>query len=211
MKPFISSIHGSYQAVCQEWVRRQLTYMQRCPRGCPTQSHGGKMQAWRHNQVVGIVYRNIWTKYGLQAPKSQWETPLKLVENNRAKMLWDFRFQPDKQLLADQAYMVVDKEPKNSGSVVVYSRCGNPADQTRSIRRREQLEQTQHIHILCNTHYPSIVTLHGLYIASYSRSVRCYQQKHPNCDQNKNLQKAVSFLEFSHSYHPSGFSKPSYN
>ena len=44
----------------------------------------------RHNQVAGIVYRNICTQYGLEVPKSQWAIPQKVVENNRAKVPWDF-------------------------------------------------------------------------------------------------------------------------
>ncbi|KAF7649568.1 hypothetical protein LDENG_00139440 [Lucifuga dentata] len=55
----------------------------------------------RHNQVAGIVYRNICAEYGLEVPKSKWETPPKVAENSRAKVLWDFnfKFQTDKQLL----------------------------------------------------------------------------------------------------------------
>ncbi|KAF7652694.1 hypothetical protein LDENG_00093610, partial [Lucifuga dentata] len=65
----------------------------------------------RHNQVTGTVYRNICAEYGLEVPKSKWETPPKVVENGRAKVLWDFKFQTDKQLLANQPDMVVvDKE-----------------------------------------------------------------------------------------------------
>ncbi|KAF7659584.1 hypothetical protein LDENG_00296340 [Lucifuga dentata] len=41
----------------------------------------------KHNQVAGIVYRNICAEYGLEVPKSKWETPPKVVENGRAKVL----------------------------------------------------------------------------------------------------------------------------
>uniref|UniRef100_A0A3Q0T2E5 Aminopeptidase n=1 Tax=Amphilophus citrinellus TaxID=61819 RepID=A0A3Q0T2E5_AMPCI len=51
----------------------------------------------RHNQMAGIVYRNICATYGLGLPKSQWETPLKMTENNRAKVMWDFEFQTETQ------------------------------------------------------------------------------------------------------------------
>ena len=44
----------------------------------------------RHNQVAGIVYRNICNQYGIEVPKSQWAIPQKVAENNRAKVLWDF-------------------------------------------------------------------------------------------------------------------------
>lgn len=66
---------------------------------------------WRtaqwHNQVAGIVYGNICTEYWLEVPKSKWETALKVIENGRAKILWDFKLQADKQVLANQSDMVV--------------------------------------------------------------------------------------------------------
>ncbi|KAF7655390.1 hypothetical protein LDENG_00056830 [Lucifuga dentata] len=83
----------------------------------------------RHNQVAGIVYRNICAEYGLEVPKSKWETPSKVVENSRAKVLWDFKFQTDKQLLANQPDMVVvDKEQKR----VIVTDVAVPADSRRS-------------------------------------------------------------------------------
>ena len=39
--------------------------------------------------------------------------PQEVTENNRAKVLWDFSFQTDKQLLANQPdIVVVDKEQR---------------------------------------------------------------------------------------------------
>ncbi|XP_055368950.1 uncharacterized protein LOC129604859 [Betta splendens] len=35
----------------------------------------GKAYMKRHNQVAGIVYRNICAEYGLETPRSKWETP----------------------------------------------------------------------------------------------------------------------------------------
>ena len=46
---------------------------------------------YTHNRMAGIVYRNICSEYGLDLPKSRWETLQKAVENNRAKLLWDFQ------------------------------------------------------------------------------------------------------------------------
>ncbi|KAF7641260.1 hypothetical protein LDENG_00287520 [Lucifuga dentata] len=86
----------------------------------------------RHNQVAGIVYRNICAKYGLEVLKSKWETPPKVVENSRAKVLWDFKFQTDQQLLANQPDMVVvDKEQKRALVIDVVV----PADS--NIRKKE--------------------------------------------------------------------------
>lgn len=51
---------------------------------------------------MGIVYRNICDKYGVEVSKSQQETPPKVVDNNRAKFQWDFKCQTDKQVLANK-------------------------------------------------------------------------------------------------------------
>ena len=68
--------------------------------------------------MAGIVYRNICTEYGLDPPKSRWETPQKVVENNRAKLLWDFPIQTDRKVLANQPdIVVVDKQKK--GAIVI--------------------------------------------------------------------------------------------
>ncbi|KAF7650224.1 hypothetical protein LDENG_00129190, partial [Lucifuga dentata] len=64
--------------------------------------------------------------------KSKWETPPKVVENGRAKVLWDFKFQTDKQLLANQPDMVVvDKQQKRAVVIDV----AVPADS--NIRKKE--------------------------------------------------------------------------
>ena len=76
-------------------------------------THSGRMQnAGRNsiNQVAGIVYKNICSEYGLDPPKSRWETLQRVVENNRAKLLWDFPNQTDRKVLANQQdIIVVDK------------------------------------------------------------------------------------------------------
>ena len=40
--------------------------------GCKMQAGTAYME--RHNQVAGIVYRNICTEYGLEVPRSEWKT-----------------------------------------------------------------------------------------------------------------------------------------
>ena len=94
----------------------------------------------RHNQVAGIVYRNICTQYGLEVPKSQWAKPQKVVENNRAKVLWDFSIQTDKQLLANQPdIVVVDKERKRAVVIDV----AIPADANIRKKEHEKVEKYQ--------------------------------------------------------------------
>lgn len=66
----------------------------------------------RHHRVAGIVYRNICAEFRLDLPRSQWDTPVKVGENNRAWM-WDLKFRTDKQLLTNQPDTeVIDKEKK---------------------------------------------------------------------------------------------------
>ena len=73
-------------------------------------------------QFVGIVYRNICTKYGLEVPGSKQATPLKLIENDQAKILWDFQIQNDKMVGANQQDIVVlDKQDKKAVVIDVTS------------------------------------------------------------------------------------------
>ncbi|KAF7664173.1 hypothetical protein LDENG_00185720 [Lucifuga dentata] len=94
----------------------------------------------RHNQVAGIVHSNICAEYGLEVPKAKWETPPKVVENGRARVLWDFKFQTDKQVLANQPdTVVVDKEQKRAIVIDV----AVPADSNIRKKEHEKIEKYQ--------------------------------------------------------------------
>ena len=106
--------------------------------GCKILAGSAYME--RHNQVAGIVYRNICTQYGIEVPKSQWAAPQKVAENNRAKVLWDFSFQTDKQVLANQPdIVVVDKEQKKAVVIDV----AIPADANIRKKEHEKVEKYQ--------------------------------------------------------------------
>ena len=98
----------------------QVQNVQRGLGDSPT--HIGRMQnagrnsiIERHNQVAGIVCRNICNEYGVDPPKSRWETPQKVIENNRAKLLWDFQIQTDRKVLANQPdIVIVDKQKEEA-------------------------------------------------------------------------------------------------
>lgn len=76
--------------------------------------------------MAGIVYRNIRTKYGLEAPRPKLKKSPKMVENNRAGVLWDFQIQTDKMVMANQPnIVVVIKQQKKAVDVDRY-RCSNP-------------------------------------------------------------------------------------
>ena len=68
-----------------------------------------------HNQVAGRVYRNICTDYGLEAPRSKWKTSPQVVENDQAKILWDFQIQTGKLMTGNQMDIVlIDKQQKKA-------------------------------------------------------------------------------------------------
>ena len=100
----------------------------------------GKAYMERHNQVAGIVYRNICTEYGLETPRSKWETPPKVVENDRAKVLWDFQIQTDRMVMANQPdIVVVDKEQRKAVVVDI----AIPSDCNIRKKEHEKLEKYQ--------------------------------------------------------------------
>ena len=41
----------------------------------------GKADMEHHNQLTGIMHKNICIKYGLEVPGSRWGTPPKVIEN----------------------------------------------------------------------------------------------------------------------------------
>lgn len=45
----------------------------------------------RYNRVTVTVLWHICASYGLDAPKSQKDTPMKVVEKKRYKITWDFK------------------------------------------------------------------------------------------------------------------------
>ncbi|KAM9816571.1 carbohydrate sulfotransferase 6 isoform X4 [Syngnathus typhle] len=100
----------------------------------------GKANMERHNQVAGIVYRNICAEYGLEAPSSKWEAPPKVAENGRAKILWDFQIQTDKMVMANQPdIVVVDKQQKKAVVVDI----AIPSDGNIRKKELEKLEKYQ--------------------------------------------------------------------
>ncbi|KAF7666275.1 hypothetical protein LDENG_00113730, partial [Lucifuga dentata] len=68
------------------------------------------------------------------------QTGRKVAENNRAKVPWDFKFQTDKQLLANQPdVVVVDKEQKRAVVIDV----AVPADSNIRKKEHEKIEKYQ--------------------------------------------------------------------
>lgn len=84
----------------------------------------------RRNKKAQIVCRNICAEYGRDALGSRWDMLLTVVENNRARTLRDFKFQTDKQLLANQADRVMADN--------VVTDAGIPADRKRKKKRAQE-------------------------------------------------------------------------
>ncbi|XP_055362142.1 uncharacterized protein LOC129603668 [Betta splendens] len=83
---------------------------------------------------------NRSAEYRLETPKSKWETPPKVVENERAKILWDFQIQTDRMVMANQPdIVVVDKEQ----SKVVVVDVAIPSDGNIRKKEHEKLEKYQ--------------------------------------------------------------------
>ena len=100
----------------------------------------GKAYMERHNQVAGIVYRNICVEYGLETPRSKWETPPKVIENDRAKILWDFQIQTDRMVMANQPdIVVIDKEQRKAVVVDI----AIPSDCNIRKKEHEKVEKYQ--------------------------------------------------------------------
>ena len=72
----------------------------------------------RHNQVANMIYREICEFYNLETTKNWWEIPNKATENSKAKLLWDFYIQTDKQVLANQPDIVIIDKDKKQATII---------------------------------------------------------------------------------------------
>jgi hypothetical protein len=67
----------------------------------------------RHNYVASIVYKAICSEYNIELPTDWKAEPHKVVENQRAKILWDFHIQTDRMVQHNQPDIVlIDKDAK---------------------------------------------------------------------------------------------------
>lgn len=65
-----------------------------------------------------MEYRNIFTEYRVEVPESKWETPLKVIDNCRAKILRDLSFKTDKQVLTNQPDVVMAIREQRKAAVI---------------------------------------------------------------------------------------------
>ena len=65
--------------------------------GCSKIAHTDYLH--RHNRVASMIHWNLCHKYKIPTAKNWWQhKPEKVVENDNAKILWDFKIQTDKHL-----------------------------------------------------------------------------------------------------------------
>lgn len=77
--------------------------------------HTGHIHAGIYTHTCWNAHTHTYKENRLEAFKSWWETPLNVVENDRAYILSDFRFQTDKQLLANQADIGTENSSSDRG------------------------------------------------------------------------------------------------
>lgn len=73
----------------------------------------GMVYMQQHNQVAGIVSSNICGGFGLEDLRSKGDTSPGVVENNQAKLPWDFQIQTDKVLTRHSGGRQAEKEGRN--------------------------------------------------------------------------------------------------
>ncbi|TWW77705.1 hypothetical protein D4764_12G0010950 [Takifugu flavidus] len=143
-------LHGMYHQQIEEVADIEKTYQWLTKAGLKDSTEAlimaAQEQALSTRAIEARVYhtrqdpRNICTEYGLEVPGARWETPPKGVENEQAKILWDFQTQTDKMVVANQPdIVVVDKHRKT----VVVIDVAIPSDSNIRKKEHEKLEKYQ--------------------------------------------------------------------
>ena len=84
--------------------------------------------------------RAICEWYGLSQPSEWWELPEKVIEKDRAKVLWDFYIRTDKQVIANKPdIVVVDKNTEYTTIIDI----AIPNDWNITIKELEKVDKYQ--------------------------------------------------------------------
>ncbi|KAF1377421.1 hypothetical protein PFLUV_G00200640 [Perca fluviatilis] len=133
--------HGMYQRQIEEVADIEKTYQWLEKAGLKealimaAQEHAVSIPA----SIEAGVYHTR-PQYGLEVPRSKWQAPPKVAENDRAKILWDFQIRTDKMMMANQPdILVVDKQLKK----VVVIDVAIPSDSNIKKKEHEKLEKYQ--------------------------------------------------------------------
>lgn len=84
------------------------------------------------------MHRKIGALFDLEVAQFQWDTPLKVVENNKAKIIWDFKFQPDAVMVNSEQKMAVII----LSSGILPSRVTSERKNTRKLRSNSHKQQS---------------------------------------------------------------------
>lgn len=60
----------------------------------------------------------LYSEYGQEVAQSKWETPPRVVENRKAKILWDILIHTDTQVKSNQQDIVVINKQKKKTVVI---------------------------------------------------------------------------------------------
>lgn len=94
-----------------------------------------------HNHTPDIVYRKICVGYAFEVPRSKWDTPARVVENDQPKIPWDFQIQTNKLVMANQPDIVMADKQAGSRKTAVVIDVGIPKDSNIRNKEYEQLEK----------------------------------------------------------------------
>ena len=93
---------------------------------------------YRHNEVAVTVYKAICSKYQLELPKDWRVTPDKVVQNNRAKVLWDFPIQTDIRLQHNRPDIILIDYEEKTGLIIDIA---VPRDENIKEKEQEKIEK----------------------------------------------------------------------
>ena len=90
--------------------------------------------------MANIVHGAICEFYGLSQLSEWWELPEKVIENDQAKVLWDFYIRTDKQVIANKPdIVVVDKNTKYTTMIDI----AVPSDLNINVKELETVDKYQ--------------------------------------------------------------------
>lgn len=86
--------------------------------GCPTLA--STKYTWRHNNVANLLYIRLATKFQLLQEKALWYPydPPPILENDNAKILWNFSLQTDHQIAHNKPDIILHDNNDNSVLII---------------------------------------------------------------------------------------------
>ena len=74
---------------------------------------------WRHDRVGRIIHWELCRRYGFKCTEKWYDhIPKGVLENEKSKILWDFRIQTDQQLNHNRPDIVIHDKEKNESKII---------------------------------------------------------------------------------------------